>query len=111
MPQSNDILDIDAQEQLLKDQAKEQAHQLHIQNDDTKWLMSTKKGRRIVWRLLELARVFRLSYDTNPMAMAFNEGNRNFGNQLLAEIQSLCPERYLEMLRENNHGSKQRKSS
>ncbi len=95
-----DPLDTEAQEQTQRNRAESAKRTLHIHHDDTRRLMSTKWGRRIVWRLLEQSGVFRLSFDTNAISMAFNEGNRNLGNQLLAEITSLCPERYLEMLKE-----------
>lgn len=68
--------------------------------DDIKWLMKSKQGRRIVARLLDKAGVYRLSFHTNALQMAFNEGNRNLGNSLLAQITVLCPERYVELLNE-----------
>lgn len=67
---------------------------------DFKWLMSSKRGRRIVWRLLDRAGVFRLSFNTNSMAMAFAEGNRNEGLRTIGLIHSLCPELYPVMVRE-----------
>jgi hypothetical protein len=70
------------------------------ENADVKWLMSSKKGRRVMWRLLELAGPFRMSFDPNAMKMAFNEGNRNLGNQLFNEVMTLCPEMYPVMVRE-----------
>lgn len=69
--------------------------------DDVKWLMGGKRGRRIIWRLLEQSGVFRLSFDANSMRMAFNEGNRNFGNRTLTMIHTHCPELYATMVREN----------
>jgi len=68
--------------------------------DDIKWLMSTKRGRRIVHRQLDKAGVFRLSFHTNALQMAFNEGNRNQGNALLALVTEHCPERYADLLNE-----------
>jgi hypothetical protein len=68
---------------------------------DLKWLMGSKRGRRIVWRLLDDSGVFRLSFNTNAMQMAFAEGNRNFGNRTLAMIHSLCPELYPVMVKEH----------
>jgi hypothetical protein len=68
--------------------------------EDIKWLMSSKRGRRIVHRLLESAGVFRISFNTNALQMAFNEGNRNQGNALLALVTNNCPDRYLELLTE-----------
>ena len=71
--------------------------------EDLKWLMGSKRGRRIVWRLLEQSGVFRLSFNTNAMAMAFAEGNRNFGNRTQALIHTHCPELYPTMIKEANH--------
>jgi hypothetical protein len=68
--------------------------------DDIKWLMNSKRGRRIVHRLLESAGVFRISFHTNALQMAFNEGNRNQGNALLALVTEHCPDRYAELLNE-----------
>jgi hypothetical protein len=74
---------------------------------DVKWLMDSKRGRRILWRLLEQAGVFRLSFDTNAMKMAFNEGNRNYGNRTLDLIHRTCPELYTVMVKESNECPKQ----
>ena len=68
--------------------------------EDVKWLMSSKRGRRIVYRLLQQAGVFRSSFNTNAMQMAFNEGNRNQGLKLLADVTEQSPERYAEMIDE-----------
>lgn len=74
------------------------------ENEDLKWLMASKRGRRIAWRLLEEAGIFRISFNTNAMQMAFNEGNRNYGNKLLNSIHTLCPELYPVMLKEALNG-------
>lgn len=66
--------------------------------EDLKWLMGSKRGRRIVHRQLVSAGVFRISFHTNALQMAFNEGNRNQGNALLALITENCPDRYAELL-------------
>lgn len=71
---------------------------------DIKWLMSSRRGRRLMWRLLELSGPFRMSFDTNAMRMAFNEGNRNLGNRLFHEVMTLCPETYPAMTREQQDG-------
>lgn len=68
--------------------------------EDIKWLMSSKRGRRIVHRLLDSAGVYRISFHTNALQMAFNEGNRNQGNALLALITTHCPDRYTDLLNE-----------
>lgn len=76
-----------------------------VEEQDLKWLMSSKRGRRIVWRLLEQAGVFRLSFNTNAMQMAFNEGGRNYGNRTLGQIHVYCSELYSVMVKENTDGT------
>lgn len=72
-----------------------------VEETDFEWLMSRKQGRRIVWRLLDLAGVYRLSYAGEAThATAFAEGSRQIGNVLLADIHRLCPQRYQEMVME-----------
>lgn len=96
-----DPLDLRSQEdaQLLAEERARLA--LRIEVDDLKWLMSDKRGRRFAHRLLERAGVWRSSFNTNALAMAFAEGQRNEGLRLLAHIQSHCPDRGTEMLKES----------
>ncbi len=67
---------------------------------DVKWLMSSERGRRILYRLLELSGVFQISFDPNAAKMAFNEGRRNFGNQIFRQLMTVCPEQLPAMLKE-----------
>lgn len=67
---------------------------------DFKWLMGSRRGRKVVWRLLESSGVFRTSFSTDALQMAFNEGTRNYGLQTLRMIQALCPALYPTMLKE-----------
>lgn len=69
--------------------------------EDLRWLLGQKRGRRIVWRLLEQAGVFRSVFNQNAMAMAFSEGRRDQGLRLLATVQTLKPEAYALMQAEN----------
>lgn len=70
---------------------------------DFKWLMSDERGRRIVWGFLAEAGVFKSSFNTNSMQMAFNEGKRNYGLHTLTELHEICPELYPVMLEENTN--------
>ena len=72
-----------------------------LEINDVRWLMSKKIGRRIVYRLLDQAGVWRISFSTNALTMAFNEGSRNLGLKLVADILTNCPDRYAEMLQES----------
>jgi len=62
--------------------------------------MGNKRGRRVIWRLLDQAGVFRSSFNTNAMAMSFAEGHRNYGLRILGMIHTQCPELYPTMMKE-----------
>lgn len=100
-----DPIDIYAQEDAREDADARARIAANSEENDFKWLMGSKRGRRIVWRLLEQAGVFRSSFSTTAMQMAFNEGNRNFGNRTLSLVHQYCPELYPVMLKENTHGN------
>jgi hypothetical protein len=97
---SFDPLDIRGQERAREDAQKRDRLAQVNEAEDFKWLMSSKRGRRVVWRLLDRAGVFRLSFNTNAMQMAFAEGNRNEGLRILGQIHSHCPELYPQMMKE-----------
>lgn len=96
-----DPLDIRGQERAKADKALRDQLSRETENGDLKWLMGSKRGRRIVWRLLDQSGVFRLSFNPNALQMAFAEGTRNYGLQTLAMIHTLCPELYPTMVKEN----------
>ena len=100
-----DPTDLKGQEVSREEAATKQRLANENEELDVQWLMGSKRGRRIIWRLLEQAGVFRLSFNTNAMLMAFNEGNRNFGNRTLTLIVKACPESYAQMMKESNDGS------
>ena len=62
-------------------------------------LMSTPAGSRFIWRLLQITGVDRISFSSDPLVMAFNEGHRNIGLRLRADLIEACPDKYLTMLR------------
>lgn len=68
--------------------------------EDLRWLMGHKPGRRFVRRLLERTGVYRTSFHTSGSVMSFNEGQRNVGLGLVAEIQEHAPDQFLLMLKE-----------
>jgi len=95
-----DPLDIRGQERAKQDNDLQERIARESEEADLQWLMSSKRGRRIVWRFLDRAGVFRLSFNTNAMSMAFSEGNRNEGLRILAQIHAICPNLYPTMVKE-----------
>lgn len=98
----HDPFDITSLDKARKDVSAKDKLTQQSEAEDVKWLMSSKRGRRMVWRQLERAGVFRLSFNTNSMTMAFAEGARNEGLRLLSLIHAHCAELYTTMLKEAN---------
>ncbi len=67
--------------------------------EDFKWIVSNKRGRRFIWRLLDQAGVFRSSFTGNSETF-FREGQRNLGLRVLGLIHEHAPETYAQMLGE-----------
>lgn len=97
--QEHDPLDTRAQEQAQASEA-ERKRLRQVQSDaDFRWLMAQKPGRRFVWDLLGTTGMFRNAF-TGDSRTFFRCGEQNIGQQLMARIHELCPERYNEMVKE-----------
>lgn len=77
---------------LTRDERQEQ--------EDIKWLLAHRPGRRIAWKLMSDAGVFRTTFNTSGSVMAFNEGQRAQGLKLLAQIMALAPDAFTLMQKE-----------
>lgn len=87
-----------------QDAAREDARQLELLNEinDFQWLMGSKRGRRIVHRLLAKTGMYRTSFNNSGSVTAFNEGQRNIGLRLMALIEAHCADQYIVLLQEKN---------
>jgi hypothetical protein len=101
-----DPTDTQSHDSAREDKAQRAKLARDTDESDFKWLMSSKRGRRVVWRLLDRAGIFRSSFSTNAMAMAFTEGQKNEGIRLLGQIHTLCPELYPVMTKEALHDNR-----
>lgn len=63
-------------------------------------LMSHQATRSWVYDLLTRCQMFQTSFSKSALEMAFNEGARNVGLRLTADLMRLCPDDYVKMLRE-----------
>lgn len=69
--------------------------------DDLAWLMSDKRGRRFMYRLLGDCRLYETSFEAeNTHLTAWREGVRNIGLLLVAQLSRDCPDRMSEMFKE-----------
>lgn len=91
--------DLRGQERQRED--AEQARKLEHDQEkaDFAWLMSDKRGRRFIWRMLEATGVYRSSFTGNSETF-FREGARNVGLQLISNIHEFTPDVYTTMLEE-----------
>lgn len=104
MSEGHDPFDLEAQEEEQAARQERLAQELRDEIGDLKWLMSQKRGRRVVHRLLAHAGMYRTSISESATQTAFNEGQRNTGLRLLTLLISDCPEDYLAMLKEKYVG-------
>jgi hypothetical protein len=96
----HDTFDIAGQEAQREKSAREATQRARVAADDLKWVMQNKRGRRFVHGVLDRAGVFRTSFHTNALTMAFNEGARNEGLKLTTLLMEHCPELWQQMLAE-----------
>jgi hypothetical protein len=82
----------------------------NVEADDLIWQMSSDKGRRQMWRLLERAGVFQSSFKLSigmpdghgaALMMSFKEGERNIGLAYIDLLMRHCAENYQLMVKEN----------
>lgn len=86
-----------------KIQAKEDRSKLARRRDvsDTVTVLSSRAGRRFIWKILERCGHNRLSFVPRDHDQSvFNEGMRNIGLQLLADIRAAEPEAEILMHKE-----------
>lgn len=69
-------------------------------DSDFRWLMGDERGRRLMWNWLSAARIYETSMAPTAEGTAFNEGRRNAGLTLMADIQRIVPAMYFPMVRE-----------
>jgi hypothetical protein len=102
-----DPLDLRAQEKALADNSERNKLTLLTEQEDFKWLMGNKRGRRIVWRLLERTGVYRSSFTGNSETF-FREGMRNVGLALLDQVHTITPDQFAVMLKEQKESKDDR---
>ena len=66
-------------------------------------IMATPQGRAWVDDKLAFCGIFRTTFSADPYTTAFNEGQRNVGLALFADIMRACPEAYIQLLKEKNN--------
>lgn len=68
--------------------------------DDLRWLLAHPQGRRIAGRIFGETGVFRSSFNHSGSVMAWNEGRRQIGLWLTAELLEASPDGYFKILKQ-----------
>jgi hypothetical protein len=96
----HDPMDLRGQDRQREDVEQARKLERDQEKSDFAWLMSDKRGRRFMWRMLDVTGVYRTSFTGNSTTF-FNEGQRNVGLKLIANIHEFAPDSYPTMLEEH----------
>lgn len=102
--QPHDPFDLVGNDEQKAKREKAQRLDAYLSDEDMKWFMGAKRGRRIAYRILDRSGVFRSSFTGNSETF-FREGMRNVGLILLNQIHEVVPESYVLMMKERNDRS------
>lgn len=68
--------------------------------EDVMYILSSKQGRRFIWRYLTECGIFQTSFTGNSTTF-FKEGERNVGLKLMTDINESSPDAYVLMMKES----------
>ena len=102
MSKEPDFVDIETAETEKREAtAKDRAIEREHEKADFRAVMSTPRGRRVVWRLMR--GVFHDCSSNDPYEMARFLGERRQGLLLLNEVIEICPEHWLDMITDHKN--------
>ena len=100
MAAMRDPTDLRSQESDAADSQQRDDLKQRQEIEDLKWLLAHQQGRRIAWRLMGDAGVFRSTFNHSGSVMAFNEGQRAQGLKLLMAVMAHAPDAFTKMQKE-----------
>ena len=71
-----------------------------VRQEIIRGIMSLPQGRGWMYGLLERCHVFQTTFTGKSLSMAFQEGERNIGLELIQDVMAACPDQYVAMIRE-----------
>lgn len=88
-----------ADEQQVKEATRLGKRTREQELDDLRAVLDTPPGLRFVWRVLNTAGVFTTSFTGEGPSTFFNEGRRDLGLRVLADVIEARPDAYLHMMK------------
>ena len=98
---SYDPTDIRSQERAKSEQDQRDKLTRETEAADFKWIMGSKRGRRILFGIVNRSCVGNSCFNTNAITMSFVSGRQLEGERIETMAKDLCPELYLLMLKES----------
>jgi hypothetical protein len=87
-------------QQVKKPKTADEQEQDRIR-EEYRWVLSSKVGRRFLWRILGDTGIFETSFSQHNGQMSHNEGRRSVGLEVLLRINEAHIENFFNMMREN----------
>ena len=100
MASTNDPTDLNRIEREAEADEDKERETRRRELDDLRWMLGHPQGRRILNRILERTGVFRTSFNHSGSVMAFNEGRREVGLWVTAELSDASPDGFMKVLTE-----------
>ncbi len=88
-----------AEPEKVEERTRKVKHTRKRELEDVRAILATQSGRRFYWRYLSECGVFRSSF-TGDTGTYYNEGMRNVGLKLLADMNEADPDAYALMQKE-----------
>ena len=94
--------DLEGQALAEKKGVEERLSDLALWESDVRWLMGHKRGRRVVFKIMDEAKVFHTIFNANALQMAHSAGVKDLAFRFLDVINRRCPDHYTKMMQERN---------
>jgi hypothetical protein len=95
-----DPTDLEGQRSDAEAKAKARENAMATEAADLEWLMSSPRGRRVLWRILEGAGLYRSSFTGNSETF-FREGERKVALDLQGKVAKAAPRDFQTMMQEH----------
>ncbi len=102
MADEHNPYDLEGQELAEKKGAEERLSTKALWESDVRWLMGHKRGRRIVFKIMDEAKVFHSIFSPNALQMAHSAGEKDLAFRFLEVINDRCPDHYTLMMKERH---------
>lgn len=89
-----------ADEEQVKTAERQERYDRKKELADMRLILETDHGRRFVWRYLEACHVFGSVFNNSGSVTYFNEGRRDVGLKLMADVTEANDEALIVMMRE-----------